>query len=383
MIKRFFTAVLVVGMLIACNSKKPNEVSVVEKQDNSLYLIVGTYTQKDSKGIYVYEFDTITGASTYVSNVAVENPSYLAVSSDSRFVYAVSENDEKTSALNAFSFNRIKGELTPINSHLTGGGSPCYVAIADSSNHILTANYGGGNLTVFTTNTDGSLNIPTQLMSFTGKGLDPKRQAQPHIHCVAFSPDDKYVYATDLGTDKIHKFNVNGEEDKSFMSLGTPLDFNVAAGEGPRHLTFHPNGKYAYLITEIGGSVIAFNYRDGNLSEFQSVKADELGAKGSADIHISPNGKFLYASNRLKGDGIAIFSIDDKNGRLQKVGYQETGIHPRNFIITNNGKFLLSANRDSDNIQVFQIDEETGLLTDMKLDIKLSMPVCLKFAEKG
>ena len=153
----------------------------------------------------------------------------------------------------------------------------------------------------------------------------------------------------------------------------------MKAGSGPRHLTFSPNGHYAYLINELSGTVIAFEYKDGDLKEIQTIAADTVNAQGSADIHISPDGKFLYASNRLKADGIAIFNIHPDNGMLAKAGYQLTGIHPRNFIITPNGKYLLVACRDSNVIQVYERDADTGLLTDVHQDIKVDKPVCIKF----
>jgi 6-phosphogluconolactonase (cycloisomerase 2 family) len=184
-----------------------------------------------------------------------------------------------------------------------------------------------------------------------------------------------------LGTDKIHKFDVNAGEPGNYLKLGNPAAFDVAPGSGPRHLDFHPDGKFAYLINELSGAVTAFGYdaAAGNLSFIQSVQADTLDAKGSADMHVSPDGRFLYASNRLKGDGIAIFTINQADGKLTKAGYQETGIHPRNFVITPNGKFLLVAGRDSDVIQIFLIDKTTGLLENTYKDIELDMPVCLKF----
>lgn len=207
----------------------------------------------------------------------------------------------------------------------------------------------------------------------------------PHLHCVRITPDGKYLLADDLGTDQIHKFNINpnanGDNKEKFLTKGTPEAFKVAPGSGPRHLIFNSDGKFAYLINEIGGTVIAFRYADGMLDEIQTVAADTVNAQGSGDIHLSPDGKYLYASNRLKADGVAIFKVDETNGTLTKVGYQLTGIHPRNFIITPNGKYLLVACRDTNVIQIFERDQATGLLTDIKKDIKVDKPVCLKFVD--
>lgn len=386
MIKKILIVATMAFLTYSCGNNKKNtamqdvkEAENIEFQkDASMYLLVGTYTQSKSNGIYIYQFDTISGYSKYVSVVKVENPSYLVVSNNEKYVYSVTENEDETSLVNAFSFNKQTGTLKLINSQPTGGAAPCFINIDSVGKHVITANYLGGNVSVFTTNEDGSLNPASQVINFSGKGINPDRQTQPHIHCVQFSPDQKYLFADDLGTDEIHKFDIQ-PSDSNFLKIGKPAYFKVADGSGPRHLEFDPDGKYAYLINELSGTIIAFDYKDGNLSQIQSILADTTNAQGSGDIHISPNGKFLYASNRLKNDGIAIFSINQEDGKLTKVGYQTTGLHPRNFIISPNGKYLLLASRDDNAIQIFEINTETGLLKDSYKNIELDMPVCLKF----
>lgn len=379
--------------LISCKQKTNVDNSNIDPSDTtnmsaetisdetSLYLLVGTYTTGESEGIYVYQFDTVSGFSKYKSVVKVTNPSYLTINKEGTHVYSVSETGDAKAAANAFVFDKKDGTLKLLNSQLTGGADPCYIELDKTGKHVVTANYSGGSITAFNINGDGTLTTAAQLIRFTGKGADAERQKAPHLHCVRYSPDGKYLFADDLGTDKIHKFGINESNEGNYLKVGTPAAFDVAPGSGPRHLDFHPNGKYAYLINELSGAVIAFNYdaNAGNLTQIQTIQADTLGAKGSADIHVSPDGKFLYASNRLKGDGIAIFSINQSDGKLTKVGYQETGVHPRNFVITPNGKFLLVASRDNDVIQIFLIDRVTGLLENTYKDIELDMPVCLKF----
>lgn len=379
--------------LISCKQKTNVDNSNIDPSDTtnmsaetisdetSLYLLVGTYTTGESEGIYVYQFDTVSGFSKYKSVVKVTNPSYLTINKEGTHVYSVSETGDAKAAANAFVFDKKDGTLKLLNSQLTGGADPCYIELDKTGKHVVTANYSGGSITAFNINGDGTLTTATQLIRFTGKGADAERQKAPHLHCVRYSPDGKYLFADDLGTDKIHKFGINESNEGNYLKVGTPAAFDVAPGSGPRHLDFHPNGKYAYLISELSGAVIAFNYdaNAGNLTQIQTIQADTLSAKGSADIHVSPDGKFLYASNRLKGDGIAIFSINQVDGKLTKVGYQETGVHPRNFVITPNGKFLLVASRDNDVIQIFLIDRVTGLLENTYKDIELDMPVCLKF----
>lgn len=389
--KYIFLIIAVAFSFFSCNNKSTNKAVNASDSTNirkrkvlansSLYLIVGTYTTGESEGIYVYQFDTVSGYSTYKSKAKITNPSYLAVSKDGKYVYAVSEtNDDKASA-NAFAFDKEKGELSLLNTELTKGADPCYIIVDSAGKHVVTANYSGGSITVFGVKEDGSLATASQYISFTGRGVDPDRQQKPHLHCVTYSPDEKYLFANDLGTDKLYKFDVNPNKQGNYLDAGVPATFKVADGSGPRHLQFHPNGKFAYLINEISGAVIAFDYNShkGDLIQMQSIQADTLNAKGSGDIHITPDGRFLYASNRLKGDGLAIFSINQNNGKLTKVGYQETGIHPRNFVITPNGKFLLVASRDNNAIQVFLIDKNTGLLENTNKNIELDKPVCLKF----
>ncbi|KYQ89054.1 hypothetical protein DLAC_10280 [Tieghemostelium lacteum] len=349
-----------------------------------MYMLVGTYTNgSSSKGIYVYKIDIESGESKYISMTEIENPSYLTYSLDEKFVYAVTETGDLTTAsANSFSFDKQQGTLKFLNKQLTQGEDPCYI-IADKVNrHLVTANYTGGSVTAFTLSTDGSIDVSSkiELLKFQGSGPDP-RQKSPHLHCVVPSPGDgKYVYAMDLGSDRIHKF-ITSQVEKSQFLKPEPIEyFQLSPGSGPRHMEFHPSGKYAYLLNELSGTVVVFQYvsDNGDLVEIQSLEADEFHAQGSADIHCTPDGKFLYTSHRLKGDGISIFSINSSDGKLTKIGYQPTGIHPRNFIITPNGKYLLVANRDSNQIQIFQINN-TGILNNINKDIQLEKPVCLKF----
>jgi 6-phosphogluconolactonase (cycloisomerase 2 family) len=354
----------------------------VGQKDSSLYLLVGTYTSGSSAGIYVYRFDTETGVSEYVSEHPASNPSYLTLSADERFVYAIGENSAPEAIAAAYAFDKATGVLTLLNEQPTKGAGPCYINTNREGTFVVTANYGGGSVSVFPIANDGQLQPASGVFAFEGTGPDEARQQRPHLHCVVFTPDLQYLFAEDLGSDQLHKFAVHSEPP--FLSVGSPDAFQVAPGSGPRHLAFHPNGKYAYLNNELSGTVTAFQYADGDLQAIQYIASDTTagaGSKGGADIHVSPDGKFLYASNRLKSDGISIFRISETTGMLTAAGYQLTGIHPRNFIITPNGKFLLAANRDSNSIQVFSIHPQTGLLTDTGNTItEIDKPVCLKFA---
>ncbi|KAA6315999.1 6-phosphogluconolactonase, partial [termite gut metagenome] len=303
-------SVFLSGLLVAsCSPKKTN----IQQTNDELTMLVGTYTAGTGKGICTFRFNTETGESTLLAETEVSNATYLTLSADGKFVYAVSEHRDDNAAVFAYTFDKKKGILHLLNSQPTEGGTPCY--IITTGGNVLTANYSGGSISIFPLQEDGSL-LPVSLIPFTGSGLDEKHQASPHLHCVHLTPDGKYLFAADLGTDKIYKFVINSQADANtpFLTAGEPDAFSLPAGSGPRHITFAPNGEYAYLINELSGQVIAFTYADGTLNEIQSIAADTVNARGSADIHISGDGKFLYASNRLKADGIAIFKIDEATG---------------------------------------------------------------------
>lgn len=341
---------------------------------NELSMLVGTYTNGTSKGIYSFRFNQETGTATPLSSVEVPNPSYLTPSEDGKFVYAVSEMNDDRAAVNAFSFNRRTGKLRLLNTQSTQGADPCYVSTNGKA--VLTANYGGGTMSVFPLRKNGKLEFASKVYMGIALGADTARQMVPHMHCALFSPDGKYIFVTDFSADRIMQFKVHPQS----ITVFRPAELTeIELGSGPRHLTFSPNGKFAYLISELSGMVTAFSYADGNLRQIQSIAADTVAARGSADIHLSPDGKYLYASNRLKADGIAIFAVNGEDGTLTRVGYQLTGLHPRHFNITPNGKYLLVACRDSNVIQVYERDAQTGMLTDTGKDIVVDKPVCVQF----
>ncbi len=380
MIKRVLSIGLLGLLLFGCKPK--NKVQTMEDSTNKMYMLVGTYSSAEEEGIHVYQFDQENGELSRVSGVkGIPSPSYLVVSNDGNFVYSIAEEEGDKAAAHSLSFDKDKGVLNLLNSHPTKGDAPCYIELDPQNRFAVTANYSGGSISVFPINENGKLLPASQVVKFSGSGKDKERQEKPHLHSVIFSPDDKHLFANDLGTDRIYKFNVSHAHSSEFLKEGEPAHFSVEPGSGPRHNCFHPNGKYMYTINELSGKVTAFKYTNGNLESFQSIKSDTLNAQGSADIHITPDGKFLYSSNRLEADGLAIFSVNEETGELTKIGYEITGLHPRNFVISPNGKYLLVASRDDNKIQIFSIDKNTGLLNDTKKDVELSKPVCLKFVE--
>ena len=372
-----------IAILTGCTGKKSQQAATTSVSD-TLYMLVGSYGPADQEGIKVYKFNQATGEGEYVSGVkGISNPSYQTVSKDGKRVYSVGEDDGGTACANALTFDATTGTLTLINSQPTQGAAPCHIALSPEEDYVVTANYNGSNISLFPLDGEGRLK-PGQTIGFEGSGPDKERQAIPHLHFVYFTPDNHYLLANDLGTDRIHRFPLNTRQKGS----NTPLvdrqrasDILLAPGSGPRHAVFSADGRFAYLITELSGEVMAFTYDGDSLRLMQTIQADTLDARGSADIHLSQDGRFLYASNRLKGDGLAIFHVNPEDGTLSKAGYQPTGIHPRNFVLTPNGQYLLVACRDIDEIQIFARDASTGLLTDTGRRIKTTKPVCLKFID--
>ena len=340
-------------------------------------LIVGTYTNKTtSEGIYVYDFDSKTAENKQLNIIKnVSNPSYLALSPNKKMLYAVYE-DGKNSAASAIRFGTKSGDAKFLNKEATNGQNPCFI-LTDGKN-VLTANYSGGSISVFGVKTDGSLTPIKQNVQHTGKGPD-KRQESAHVHQVQFSPDKKYVLATDLGEDKVYIYNYQADAEKP-LSLKQSIKTNTASG--PRHLTFSTNGKFAYLVHEFNGKISVFSYDNGNLTllqEVETVSTDFKGRIDAADIHVSADGKFLYESNRGDANTISVFAIG-KDGKLSFVETVSTlGRGPRNFNIDPSGKYLLVAHQYTNDVVIFNRNKKTGKLTDSGKRINAGTPVCLIF----
>lgn len=390
MIKSNSKILLILSLLffMSCNYKQTSDnprakeqPSLIDAGHNELFLFVGTYTQSETdNGIYIYKLNTQTGQTELLSETQSANPSFLTLSPDSRYLYAVGENGPEKSSVSSFRFDKSKGALTPINSRPTYGADPCYIVTDYDGSNLLTANYSGGSITVFPLNDKVQIEEASSVLKFSGSGADSVRQQQAHLHSVRFSPDYQYLFAADLGSDKIYRFNALGSVflGQPIISESSLVEFDTPPGTGPRHFDFHPDGDYFYLLGELSGEVIVYDYNNGDLIEKQTILSDTVGAKGAADIHVSPDGKYLYSSNRLQSDGITIFSIDKVDGTLTRVGYQSTGKHPRNFAITPDGNLLLVAVRDENCVEIYSINKETGLTSKLKADINVSQPVFVK-----
>jgi len=358
-----------------------------------MYIFVGTYTrnlphvQAKSEGIYLLAMDPTSGALSNVSKtVNVENPSYLTLHPNRKYLYAANEvgdfGGRSSGAVSAFAIDSANGALTFLNQEPTDGAAPCHLSVEKTGQYLLTANYTGGSVAVHPIGSDGRLGKMSDFIQHVGTSVNPQRQQEPHAHSFTVSPDNRFAYAADLGMDKVMIYALNTEQGK--LTPATQPWVHVHPGAGPRHFDFHPIGRYAYVINELDSTITTFAYEEssGHLTELQALSTLPVGFEGRshcADIHVHPSGNFVYGSNRGH-DSIAIFAIDQSSGLLTAVGHESTqGKVPRNFAIDPTGIFLLAANQNTDTVVVFRIDQHTGALIPTGQALDVPTPVCLKF----
>ncbi|MBM3859082.1 MAG: hypothetical protein FJ395_05465 [Verrucomicrobia bacterium] len=346
----------------------------------------GTYTRTGkSKGIYRSIFNTETGQ-LGAPELAAEttNPSFVAIHPSRKFLYAVGElSGQKGGAVSAFAIES-SGKLTLLNQQSTVGAGPCHVNVDKTGKHALVANYAGGSVAVLPIETDGRLREASAFVQHVGSSVNLKRQQGPHAHSIFLDAANRFAFVSDLGLDKVMIYQFNAT--KGTLTPNNPAFATLAPGSGPRHLAFHPNGKFAYVINEMLCTVTAFRYdaKRGALSETQTITtlpAGETVQQGfsTAEVLVHPNGKFLYGSNRGH-DTIAVFKIDASTGKLTPVQHAPTlGNMPRNFNLDPTGKWLLAAHQNSDNVVVFRLDTATGKLTPTGQSIEVGAAVCVKF----
>jgi len=330
--------------------------------------------------------DLSSGKLTLIKTVKdLVNPCFLAIDPQCNYLYSIDEvrksDDSRIGAVSAFSINRKTGDLTFINKQPVKGSAPCHLTVDKTGKFVLTANYNGGFISVFPIISGGRLGTMTDFVQHHGSGPNPTRQKEPHAHSINMDPSNRYAFAADLGIDKIMIYRLDLDEGKLLPNEQPWVQ--VKAGAGPRHFTFHPNGKYAYVINELNSTITAFLYDEtqGTLKEIHTVSTlpeDFTGNNSCADIHVSPSGKFIYGSNRGH-DSIVIFAIDEETGKLTYIDNEPTrGKTPRNFAIDPTGTFLLAENQRSNNIVTFRIDRQTGKLISTGHIIEIPSPVCIK-----
>lgn len=334
-------------------------------QDN--YVFFGSYNwDKTTNGIYVYQLDTINGRLKKITTVKnIANPSFLTLSPNGKYLYACTESKTPDAgSVSSFEFNPEKKTLSFMNSQKSGGENPVYVTVHKNGKWLINGNYTEGSVSVYPIAEDGKIEPIAQNFQYTEGSVNQKRQDRSHIHSTIFSPNYDYIFFPDLGADKIRCYQFDSNQSQPLQTTENPFE-KAPLGSGPRHFTFHPNGKFGYCIEELSGTISAYKYINGKLDAFQRINTHPETLKNnfeSSDIHISPDGRFLYASNRGLENNIAIFSITE-DGILKNIGYQSTlGEHPRVFALNPSGSFLIATNTGNGNVIVFKRDKETGLL---------------------
>lgn len=376
---KFFWAALVTGFCVLA-------AAAAEQ-----WVYFGTYTSGKSKGIYVSRFDSHTGKLSEPELAAeTKNPSFLALHPTGKFLYAVGEiNDaqgQRAGAVNAYALDAKTGKLTALNQQTSGGTGPCHVSVDATGNCALVANYGSGSIAALPIKSDGSLGAAATTIQHTGSSVNPKRQVGPHAHFITTAPDNRLVFACDLGLDKVLIYQLDPTTAK--LTTNNPPSAAVPHGSGPRHLAFHPNGKFAYVINEMALTITVFSHdaAQGTFFEEQNVSTvpgDYVITEkdSSAEVAVHPSGKFVYSSNRGH-DSIAVFAVDAKTGKLTLIQNESTqGKTPRHFAIDPGGLWLLAENQNSDSVVGFAIDAATGKLKPTGQTITVGSPVCAVFVK--
>ena len=337
-----------------------------------LRFLVGTYTENTSaEGVYLYSYNTKTAECTLLDCAPSGNPSFVITNPDGTMAYSVNEFNDGRQGVSSYELTDNAIQLLDsvlIPKEKLDGEDPCNLLYTGSA--IVSSNYSGGTVSAFSLDKDGRIE---DLSQFKGDGIG----SGAHMHCAVISPDGKYIFVTNLGNDRIHRFSLEecsrplGEESLAWK--------NESPGKyGPRHMVFSADGQFAYLLCELNDHLVVFSNSGNTLKRIQDILAYDGDGHGSADLHITPDGRHLYTSHRLKEDGISCFSIDSRSGKVTRKGYVPTGSHPRNFAVSPDGRYLLCACRDSDVIEIYAI-RRNGSLRNTGKSVALGAPVCIQF----
>lgn len=351
-------------------------------------LLVGTQTAETSKGIYAYTFDAATGDLKQIGLAAeADNPTFLALSPRRDIVVVANELDQHdgkaSGAVSSYALDRKNARLIKINEVASLGGATCHVAVDHTGRSVFAANYSGGSAASFSVSNDGHLSPAVSFEQYTGHGPDHERQQAPHAHRVTVSPDNRFLLVNDLGLDQIHIYRLDA--DTATLTLNDPPAWKSAPGAGPRALLFHPNGRWAYCVTEMASTVDVLHWdrRRGTLETMQTLSLKPEGFQavtGGCDIVFDRHAHFAYVADRFD-DIIVTFAVSPSDGKLTLLNRTPCGGKiPRHLALDPSGQWLLVANQGSDNIAVLARDPRSGQLTPSAKSFPLSKPQCLVFA---
>ena len=354
-------------------------------------VFISAFRPGSEGAIHAYRFDNQSGQFTLLNRTSdVDNPFFLAISPGGKHLYAIDaekfsgKDDEFVAAYAIEGRNDTADDVTlrRLNRQSSRGTASCYLDVDGTGKSVLVANYTTGSVAALPVHDDGSLGEATSFVQHSGSSVDPKRQTGPNAHCIVVSPDNRFALACDLGIDKVLNYRLDAGHSKLTPNAEQPFVV-LPPGSGPRHLTFHPNGRFVYVINELKNTVAFFDYdrETGKLNQQQTIPtlpADFTGVSHTADVKITPDGKFLYGTNRGH-DSIAIFRIAD-DGRLSSVSIDPSlGKGPQNLLITPDGRWLICANMPGNNVVVFSINSDTGALTAKGDPISIPMPSCIRW----
>jgi len=356
------------------------------KMTNERTLFIGTQTEQSSKGIYAYNFDTATGELKQVGlAVEADMPTFLALSPNKKTLFAANEINQyegkKSGAVSSFSIDRKAAKLTKINEVSAGGPGTCHVAVDHTGRCAFAANYGGGSAASFSVDKTGTLSQAVSFFQYTGSGPKPQQKG-PRGHRVTVSPDNKYLFVNDLGLDEIHVYHLDSATAK--LTPQEPPAWKAEPGSGPRSLIFHPNGKWAYCINEVGSSVNALSWDASKgvfatLQLISTVPESHKGPSAPSDVVMDKAGRFIYIANRLD-DFMVSFSISPTDGKLTLMERTSCGGKtPRHIALDPTDRWLLVANQATDNLSVFARNVKTGKLSNEGKSFPLSRPQCIVF----
>ena len=358
--------------------KEEKQVDKMEQNTATTPFLVGTWTNTDSKGIYKMLLNTSTGALENKGLVATQtSPSYLYISPDKKRIYSVNEKED--GSISTYKWNDNQTQLIQLNESSSKGNSPCYIEVNNHKNLLAAANYASGDLVVYRLDRNGVPTGEPQYKKHSGSGPYKPNQDSPHAHCSKFSKDGKYLYTVDLGTDEVNVYAINDKGELGEEQVALALD----KGDGSRHLIFHPTKNIAYISNEISSSVVVATIDPNTglmerIDKKSTLPEDFMEDSYVADLHLSSNGKFLYVSNRGH-NSIAIFAVAD-NGSLTMLNTVSTeGNWPRNFQFSPDEAFMLVANQESNDIAVFNVNQETGMLSFTGHKATIATPVFIGF----
>ena len=351
---------------------------------SELLVFISAFAAGEEGAIHAYKLESDTGQLKLVHRTTdMEHPFFMALSPDDKFLYSIhapgkfgGENHEQVAAYEVVGQT---GKLKLLNRQSALGSAACYLDVDATGKTVVVANYLTGSVASFPVGNNGSLGKASSFMQHKGSSIDPARQKSPHAHCIVVSPDNRFVLAADLGLDQILSYKLNSTTAN--LSPNRQPFVKTPPAAGPRHLTFHPNGRHVYVINELSNSVTMFRYDSGSgvLVKQQTISTlpkDFDGTSYCADLKITPNGRFLYGTNRGH-DSIAAYRIGD-DGRLTLLAIQPSlGKGPQNLAITPGGKLLLCANMPGKNVVLFRIDQQTGSLKRASKPISMPSPSCI------